>query len=73
MSDLATSRRSAARMRRLRERQKTGSILVRFEMAPAAVDRLVALGWLTAKDRHDWRTVTEAFLKFGTRALWPDQ
>jgi hypothetical protein len=57
-------------MRRRRERLKRGAILVRFEMAPAAVDRLVELGWLKLEARGDWRAVTEALIRFGTDALW---
>jgi hypothetical protein len=37
---------SAVRMRRHRERAKLGAIFVRFEMTPAAVDRLIPLKWL---------------------------
>jgi hypothetical protein len=60
-------------MRRRRERLKRGAVCVRFEMTRAAVDRVVALGWLKAEARHDSTAVTEAFLRFGTHALWPDQ
>lgn len=61
---------SAARMRRRRERAKHGSIFVRFEMTPAAVDRLIALRWLKPESRRDAYAVTAALLKFGTHALW---
>ena len=64
---------SATRMRRLRDRAKHGSIFVRFEMTPIAVDRLVALGWLNSENRRDPYAVTLALIKFGTQALWPDQ
>jgi len=60
-------------MRRLRERRQRGSIFVRFEMAPAAVERLIELGHLASQDRRDWHAVTEALLKFGAEALWPRQ
>jgi hypothetical protein len=63
----------AIRMRRLRERAKHGSIFVRFEMTPNAVDRLIALGWLNSESRRNPYAVTVALIKFGTRALWPDQ
>jgi hypothetical protein len=43
---------SATRMRRLRDRAKHGSIFVRFEMTPNAVDRLIALGWLNSESRR---------------------
>ena len=64
---------SAERMRRHRERTKQGSVFVRFEMAPAAIDRLIALGWLKLESRRDPYAVTVALIKFGTQALWPDQ
>ena len=62
---------STARMRRHREREKSGSIYVRFEMTPEAVKRLIELGWLKPDSRRKPIAVTEAFLKFGTLALWP--
>jgi hypothetical protein len=55
------------------ERAKHGSIFVRFEMTPNAVDRLIALGWLNSESRRDPYAVTVALIKFGTQALWPDQ
>ena len=64
---------SAERMRRHRERTKQGSVFVRFEMAPAAIDRLIALGWLKSESRRDPRAVTSALIEFGTQALWPEQ
>ena len=64
---------SATRMRRLRDRAKHGSVFVRFEMTPNAVDRLIALGWLNSESRRDPYAVTVALIKFGTQALWPDQ
>jgi hypothetical protein len=64
---------STARMRRHRERAKSGSIYVRFEMTPAAVHRLIELGWLKPDGLGKPIAVTEAFLKFGARALWPQQ
>jgi hypothetical protein len=64
---------SAARMRRHRERSKHGSVCIRFEMAPSAVDRLIALGWLKPESRRDPHAVTSALLEFGTHALWPDE
>jgi hypothetical protein len=63
---------SATRMRRHR-RAKHGSIFVRFEMPPNAVDRLTALGCLNSESRRDPYAVTVALIKFGTQALWPDQ
>jgi hypothetical protein len=63
---------SATRMRRLRDRAKYGSIYVRFEMNPNAVDRLIALGWLRSESRRDPYAATSALIKFGTQALWPD-
>ena len=60
-------------MRRHRERTKQGSVFVRFEMAPAAIDRLISLGWLNSENRRDPYAVTLALIKFGTQALWPDQ
>jgi len=59
-------------MRRLRDRAKHGSIFVRFEMTPNAVDRLIALGWLNSESRRDPHAVISALLKFGTHALWPN-
>ena len=64
---------SAERMRRHRDRAKHGSVYIRFEMAPSAVDRLVTLGWLNSESRRDPYAVTVALIKFGTQALWPDQ
>jgi hypothetical protein len=64
---------SATRMRRFRDRAKHGSISVRFEMTPNAVDRLIALGWLNSEGRRDPYAVTLALIKFGTQALWPDR
>ena len=64
---------SAIRMRRLRDRAKHGSVFVRFDMAPAAVDRLISSGWLKSESRRDPYAVTLALIKFGTHALWPDQ
>ena len=61
---------SAARMRRHRERMNRGAIFVRFEMTPAAVDRLIELRWLEPESRHDATAVTNAFLQFGAKALW---
>ncbi|MGA2794576.1 MAG: hypothetical protein ABSE69_13795 [Roseiarcus sp.] len=60
-------------MRRRRERAKQGSVFVRFEMTPQAVDRLIELRWLSPASRHDTIAVTKALLDFGARALWPDQ
>src|SRR5450756_55250 len=62
---------SATRMRRRRERAKQGGIFVRFEMTPAAVDRLIELRWLAPESRHDTAAVTKALLEYGTNALWP--
>jgi len=59
-------------MRRHRDRAKHGSVFVRFEMTPTAVDRLIALGWLKPESGRDPHAVTSALLKFGTHALWPD-
>ena len=74
MTDTALSRSpSAARMRRHRERAKHGSVFVKFDMTPIAVDRLIALGWLNSESRRDPYAVTVALIKFGTQALWPDQ
>jgi hypothetical protein len=74
MTDAAASLSpSAERMRRHRERIKRGTVFVRFEMAPAAIDRLIALGWLDSESRRDPHAVTVALIKFGTQALWPDQ
>ena len=64
---------SAARMRRHRERAKHGSVFVKFDMTPIAVDRLIALGWLKPESRRDPHAVTSALLKFGTQALWPGE
>ena len=64
---------SAQRMRRHRERSKHGSVCIRFEMAPAAVDRLIALHWLKPESRRDPYSVTVALLEFGTQALWPTE
>jgi hypothetical protein len=64
---------SATRMRRHRDRAKHGSIFVRFEMNPNAVDRLIALGWLNSESRRDPYAVTLALIKFGTHALWSNQ
>ena len=60
-------------MRRHRERTKQGSVFVRFEMAPAAIDRLISLGWLKSESRRDPYAVTSALIEFGTQALWPEQ
>jgi len=46
---------------------------VRFEMAPAAIDRLISLGWLNSENRRDPYAVTLALIKFGTQALWPGE
>ena len=74
MTDTALIRSpSAARMRRHRERAKHGSVCIRFDMAPAAVDRLITLGWLNPESRRDPYAVTSALIEFGTQALWPDQ
>jgi hypothetical protein len=64
---------SATHMRRHRERTKHGSVFVKFDMTPNAVDRLIALGWLNSESRRDPYAVTVALIKFGTQALWPDQ
>ena len=64
---------STTRMRRHRERLKRGTVFVRFEMAPAAVDRLIALGWLKPESRRDPYAVTSALIEFGTQALWRDE
>jgi hypothetical protein len=64
---------STTRMRRHRERIKHGSVYIRFDMAPAAVDRLITLGWLNPESRRDPHAVTAALLEFGRHALWPDQ
>jgi hypothetical protein len=63
---------STERMRRHRERTKHGSVFVRFEMTPTAVDRLIALGWLEHESRRDPYAVTSALIEFGTHALWPN-
>jgi hypothetical protein len=60
---------STARMRLLRERAKSGIVIVTFEIDPAAVIRLIELGWLKPEDRHSSIAVTEAFVKFGGQAL----
>src|SRR5260370_33721625 len=56
-----------------RERAKSGSVFIRFEMTPAAVDQLVALGWLKAENRRNSHEVANAPIRFGTAACWPDQ
>ena len=74
MTDTAVSPSpSAQRMRRHRERVKQGSVCIRFDMAPAAVDRLIALGWLNSESRRDPYAVAVALIKFGTQALWPGE
>ena len=64
---------STTRMRRHRERLKRGTVFVRFEMAPAAIDRLISLGWLNSESRRDPYAVAVALIKFGTQALWPGE
>lgn len=61
---------STARMRRHRERAKSGKVFVEFEMAPDAIARLVELGWLREAERGNKDAVISAFLKFGAKALW---
>ena len=58
---------SATRMRRLRHRAKHGSVCIRFEMAPSAVDRLIVLGWLNSESRRDPYAVTVASSNLGRR------
>jgi hypothetical protein len=58
-------------MRRYRERAKSGGVFIRFEMTPAAVDRLIALGWLKPEDRRNSHEVANALIRFVTAALWP--
>ena len=58
---------SATRMRRLRERMKHGSVFVRFEMTPVAVDRLIALGRLNPESRRDPYAVTALSSNLGRR------
>jgi hypothetical protein len=60
-------------MRRLRDRAKHGSVFVRFDMTPIAIDRLIALGWLKPESRRDPYAVTSALIEFGTQALWRDE
>jgi hypothetical protein len=62
---------SAQRMRHLRESRRLGFIFVGFWMSPAAVKRLVTLGWLKADDRLNRAAVAQALLDFGAHALWP--
>ena len=57
------------RMRRRRERIKNGSIIVRFEMAPMAVNRLITKGWLMPENRRNPIAVTTALREFGARML----
>ena len=64
---------SAERMRRRRERIRHGSVFVRFEMAPVAVDRLIELRLLKPESRRDPHAVTSALIEFGTKALWRDE
>jgi hypothetical protein len=73
LSSSSSASPGTLRTRRYRERRKSGSIFVRFEMTPAAVERLVELQFLSRHERHDPIAVTIALLKFGTRALWPAQ
>lgn len=64
---------SAQRMRRLRDRAKHGGVIVRFEMAPAAVGHLIELRLLKPESRRDPYAVTSALIEFGTQALWRDE
>jgi len=50
------------RVRLHRERTKLRSAFVAFVMNAVAVDRLIALHWLKAENRHDSDDVTDAFL-----------
>ena len=46
------------RTRRSRERRRRGGVLVQFEVVGTALDRLIALGSLSANDRGDQRAIT---------------
>ena len=70
-TELRPARPGTLRMRRYRERAKSGGMFIRFEMTPAAVDRLIALGWLKPEDRRNSHEVANALIRFGTAALWP--
>lgn len=60
---------STARMRAHRERAKSGTVLVNFEIDHASITRLIELGWIKPEERRSSIAVTEAFVKFGEQAL----
>ena len=57
-------------MRRNREVRRQGFVFVGFWMSPAAIKRLIALGWLKPEDGSERLAVAQALLE-GTHALWP--
>ena len=59
----------AERMRRLRERQRTGKVCVMMELYPGEISALVELRWLPASQRHDRAAVVKAFCRFVGYAL----
>jgi uncharacterized protein (DUF2236 family) len=59
----------AERMRRLRERQRTGKVYVTIELYPREISGLIELRWLPGSQRHDHAAVVNAFCRFVAFAL----
>jgi hypothetical protein len=57
------------RMRRSRERQRQGDVIVKLEIGPNMTTDLVALGWLPAPDRVDKDTLARSVVALINRAI----
>jgi hypothetical protein len=57
------------RTRRSRERRKRGGVLIEFEIVGSALNRLIALGWLSEYRRGDKGAITNALIELADRAL----
>ena len=62
--------RAAINERLYRERRRRGAMVIqRLVISPAAIDRLIDLGWLSEDDRSDREKVADALVGFLRRAL----
>ena len=51
---------AALRMRRSRERQRQGSMIISLEIGPSVISELVALEWLDVPDRGSKKAISRA-------------
>ena len=60
---------AALRMRRSRERQRQGSMIISLEIGPSVISELVALEWLDVPDRGSKKAISRALTNLIEQAV----